>query len=334
LKKKPLLVHFHMHHRKTGVTSSVENVLPFLQKDFDTYVYGNQVFWDHFLSLKELKKKLREYDQIIIHAHRNKEIQQALWLRFLGYRFKLIVSRHAATKPSKFTLWLMKKADVRIGLIDSMKELPFEISIIGHGVDTKRFVPKENIKISQIKQPHFMVVAGRVRPKKGHETFVKAFIPILKEHPDWAGVIIGKVDDQKFVLNLRKLIAENKLENQFYFIEETRAIEEWYQASKATVVPSHSEGFSLVCLEAMACESICVATKDVGVHSNVIEDSKTGFLFEAGNHNELTSILNAIVSDNHQISNKEARTYIEENWSAQKEADALKEVYLRSINKS
>ncbi len=323
-----------MHHRKTGVTSSVENVLPFLQKDFDTYVYGNQVLWDRYLSLKELKKKLREYDQIIIHAHRNQEIQQALWLRFLGYRFKLIVSRHAATKPSKFTLWLMKKADVRIGLIDSMKELPFEISIIGHGVDTKRFVPKENIKIPQITQPNFIMVAGRVRPKKGHETFVKAFIPILKEHPDWAGVIVGKIDDQKFVLSLKKLILENKLENQFYFIEETRAIEEWYQGSKATVVPSHSEGFSLVCLEAMACESICLATKDVGVHSNVIEDSKTGFLFEAGNHKELTEILNAIVSDDHQLTTKKARMYIEENWSAEKEADSLKEVYLRSINKS
>lgn len=332
MKKKPLLVHFHMHHRKTGVTSSVENVLPFLQKDFDTYVYGNQVFWDHFLSLKELKKKLREYDQIIIHAHRNKEIQQALWLRFLGYRFKLIVSRHAATKPSKFTLWLMKKADVRIGLIDSMKELPFEISIIGHGVDTKRFVPKENIKISQIKQPHFMVVAGRVRPKKGHETFVKAFIPILKERPDWAGVIIGKVDDQKFVLNLKKLITENELENQFYFNEETRAIEEWYQASKATVVPSHSEGFSLVCLEAMACESICVATKDVGVHSKVIDNGKTGFLFEAGNHKQLHSILTELVNNNHRVDTEKARTFIKSYWSAQVEAEALKELYLNLVS--
>ncbi len=334
MKTKPLLIHFHKHHRKTGVTSSVENVLPFLQKDFDTYVYGNQVSWNQYLSLKELQQKLRSCNEVIIHAHRNNEVQIALWLRLLGYRFKLVVSRHAATKPSGFTLWLMKRADERIGLIDSMKELPFEISIVGHGVDTTRFIPNHKLRISKIKQPNFMMVAGRVRPQKGQETFVKALIPILKTNADWAGVVVGKVDDLKFVERLQKLISTHQLKNQFYFVEETRAIEKWYQASKVTVVPSYSEGFSLVCLEAMACESVVVATKNVGVHSNVIEDANTGFLFEAGNHNELNSILNTIVNEHHQLSTKKARASIEDHWSAQNEADALKEIYLRTINKN
>ena len=318
-----------MHHRKTGVTSSVENVLPLLEKDFETYVCGNQVDWGHYLTIGALKKKVKEHDRVIIHAHRNNEIQKALWLRFLGYNFKLVVSRHAATQPSKFTLWLMKKADEKIGLIDSMKTLPFNISIIGHGVDTRRFVPDKTMKISQIQQDQFILVAGRVRPKKGHQCFVKAMIPILKSNPNWAGVVVGKIDDHKFVSTLKEMIAKHQLTNQFYFIEETRAIESFYQASCATVVPSHSEGFSLVCLEAMACQSITIATRGVGIHSKLIEDGQTGFLFESGNHQELSSLLAKIVSNNHQLSTLKARTTVEENWSAKKEAEALKEVYLR-----
>jgi mannosyltransferase len=79
----------------------------------------------------------------------------------------------------------------------------------------------------------------------------------------------------------------------------------------------------------MACQSITIATRGVGIHSKLIEDGQTGFLFESGNHQELSSLLAKIVSDNHQLSTLKARTTVEENWSAKKEAEALKEVYLR-----
>lgn len=330
--QKPLLIHFHQHHRRTGVTSSIENVLPILNKYFETYVFGNQVTWPNYLSYRELKKKIRSYDQVIIHTHRNKELQRALWLRLLGYKFKLVTSRHAATNPSKFTLWLMKKADVKIGLIDSMNQLPFEVSIIGHGVNTTRFAPNEKAQLNEIKQSNLIVTAGRVRPKKGHDTLIKATLPILKSNIDWALVIAGKIDDQNFVNQLKDQIKESQLSNQVYFLSETPKIELLYQASKITVVPSHTEGFSLVCLEAMACESITVATKDVGVHSKVIDNGKTGFLFEAGNHKQLHSILTELVNNNHRVDTEKARTFIKSYWSAQVEAEALKELYLNLVS--
>lgn len=329
LNQKPILIHFHIHHRRTGVTSSIENVLPFLEIDFDTYLYGNQVNWENRLSYTRLKKLLKNNPNSIIHAHRNNEIIRALWLRLLGFRFKLIVTRHAATTPSSLTLKLMKKADEKIGLIDSMRELPFDTTIIGHGVNINRFKPKEEISIDAIVQQNFILVAGRVRPKKGHDSFIKALVPVLKENSNWAAVIIGKIDDQEFVDKLKKIIGEQNLARQVYFIPETKSIEAYYQASKVTVIPSHSEGFSLVCLEAMACGSITVATKGVGIHSTVIEDQKTGFLFDVGNHQQLQTILSEIVKGNHAISTVQAIASIKTKWSAQIEANKLKEVYLR-----
>ena len=331
MKERPLLVHFHIHHRKTGVTSSIENILPFLQEDFDTFVYGSQVAWSYYLSTKNLKEKIKKSKIAIIHAHRNNEVLKALWLRFLGYKFKLVVTRHSATPPSSLTLWLLRKADEKIGLIESMKELPFPVSIIGHGVDTDFFVPNKKVKLSQIKQSDFVLVVGRIRPKKGQETFLRAIIPVLEEKPDLAAVIVGKVDDQDYILKLRTMVEEKGLSDQVYFFEETRSILQFYQASKATVVSSHSEGFSLVCLEAMACESICVATKDVGVHSEVIEDSFTGFLFETENFTQLNQILKNIVTGAHNVSTQKARDFIQDNWSSRREALALKELYLRQV---
>ena len=40
---KPILIHTHFHKRRTGVTRSIENVLPFFEEKFETYIYGYNV---------------------------------------------------------------------------------------------------------------------------------------------------------------------------------------------------------------------------------------------------------------------------------------------------
>jgi len=42
---KITLVHTHLHKRRTGVTRSIENVLPYLKDQFNVLVYGNRVDW-------------------------------------------------------------------------------------------------------------------------------------------------------------------------------------------------------------------------------------------------------------------------------------------------
>ena len=84
-----------------------ENVLPFFNKNFETYVYGNTID-GNFIKSSQLKKILFSDRKIIVHCHRNNEIIRTLFLRFLGAKFKLIATRHSATKPSKMTSFLKK----------------------------------------------------------------------------------------------------------------------------------------------------------------------------------------------------------------------------------
>ncbi len=324
----PILIQFHFHKRKTGLTSSIENVMPYFQKDFKVYVFGDLIEGER-ISWKQLFKFTLGDNNVIIHAHRNNEIIRALFLRLIGGKFRLIATRHAETKPSRFTLYLLKQVDQVVTLTSRMqKSLPFSSAVVGHGVDTDFYVPNADAKIEGVNQDNVICVAGRIREQKGHKVVLEALIPILKNQKNWALVIVGKVDDQDFFKSLNEMISEAGLGHQVYFFPETKNIKKYYQASKVVIVPSFSEGFSLVCLEAMSCGSTIIATAGVGVHSDVIRDGFTGHLFSAGGIIELRKVISEIIVGTRKYTSESGRLEIIENWSAQKEANELKMLYL------
>lgn len=136
---KPILIHTHFHKRRTGVTRSIENVLPFFDEEFETYIYGYNVKGKK-ISLSKLKLLLFSNREVVVHCHRNNEIMRMLFYRFLGAKFKLIATRHAETVPSGLTIKLLKKADKVVTLIASMsKNLGIKNTIVGHGVNVDFF---------------------------------------------------------------------------------------------------------------------------------------------------------------------------------------------------
>ena len=301
-------------------------MLPFFNKEFETYIYGYNVKGTNipFFRLKTLLFSDRD---VVVHCHRNNEIMRMLLFRFFGAKFKLIATRHAETVPSSLTLMLLKKADKVVTLIKSMSHnLGIENTIVGHGVDVNKFISNSETTLYNIEQENIILCAGRVRKAKGQATLVEA-AKVLKDHNNWALVIVGQVDKPSFLEELKLISKKHSIESQVYFIEETRDIISYYQASRIAVVPSSSEGFSLVTAEAMSCECSVIATKDVGVHSSLISDKKNGYLFEVGNTSELELLLSQKLNNEIPFLGKQAREEIENNWSAQKEADGLIAVY-------
>ncbi|PQJ69129.1 glycosyltransferase family 4 protein [Polaribacter butkevichii] len=323
---KPILIHTHFHKRRTGVTRSIENVLPFFDEKFETYIYGYNVEGNKISSSK-LKSLLFSKKEVVVHCHRNNEIMRMLFFRFLGAKFKLIATRHAETTPSKLTLKLLKSADNVVTLIKSMSEkLGIENTIVGHGVNVNLFLPDNTKKLSNITQENIILCAGRVRKAKGQVVLLEA-AKVLKQHSNWALAIVGKIDKPVFLEELQAIAKKHNIENQVYFVDETSDIISYYQASKIAVVPSFSEGFSLVTAEAMSCGCSVIATKNVGVHSSLITHAKNGYLFEAGTISELEKLILKSINNEIPHLGKQAREEILMNWSAKKEAENLIKVY-------
>lgn len=323
---KPILIHTHFHKRRTGITRSIENVFPFFSEIYEPYIYGNTVN-GRKIYFKELKKVLFSKREVVVHCHRNNEMIRMLIFKALGAKFKLIATRHAETVPSGLTIKLLKKADKVVTLIKSMSNnLGIENTIVGHGVNVDVFQPKENATLKNIVQKNIILCAGRVRKAKGQTVLLEA-AKILKSDKSWALAIVGKVDKPTFLEELKTIIKKHDIEKQVYFIDETSDIVAYYQASKIVVVPSFSEGFSLVTAEAMSCGCSVIATKNVGVHSSLITHSKNGYLFKAGNIEELEELLKKSIKNELPLLGKQAREEILLNWSAKKEAENLMKVY-------
>ena len=87
----------------------------------------------------------------------------------------------------------------------------------------------------------------------------------------------------------------------------------------------------MVTAEAMSCSCEVVATKNVGVHSDLISHAENGYLYEAGNISELRSTLKNQIEGRLPHLGAQARASVIANWSAEKEAKKLMEVYGNEI---
>jgi mannosyltransferase len=322
-----MIIHIHFHLRATGVTRSIENIFPFLNKYSEARVFGYGINAPK-ITLFLLLRQVYSDKNTVIHTHRNNEIIFALFLRFLRGKFKLVFTRHADSKPSKFTCFLMKKADHVVSLNSSMaKSLPLKNTIIRHGVNTEIFNIQEKIKIDNIPQEKLIAAIGRIRPSKGQLVLLKALILSLKNNPGWGLMLIGKTDDKEYAGKISSLAHENGISQQVHFIPESSRIEDYYRASTVVAIASVSEGFSLVCLEAMACGLTTIATESVGIHSEVIKHGETGFLFPVDDNVSLSFIFTDIISGKIVLDPLKIRQTILDNWSVEKNVRELLKLY-------
>ena len=322
-----MIIHIHFHLRATGVTRSIENIFPVLNKYSKALVFGYGIDSPK-ISLFSLLREVYSNNNTIIHAHRNNEIIFALILRFLRGKFKLVFTRHAESEPSGFTCFLMKKADHLVSLSSSMaKNLPFKNTIVRHGVNTEIFNIRDRIKIENIPQDKLITVIGRLRPAKGQLVVLEALISILKNRSDWGLMLIGKTDDKEYAGKITSLALGNGISRQVHIITESSRIADYYRASTIVVIASVSEGFSLVCLEAMACGLITIATENVGIHSEVIRHGENGFLFPKNDHEYLGSIINEIMAGKNVPDSVKIRQTILDNWSVEKNVRDLLLLY-------
>jgi D-inositol-3-phosphate glycosyltransferase len=100
------------------------------------------------------------------------------------------------------------------------------------------------------------------------------------------------------VETLHALVAELGLEHRVHFVapQPHHALVEYYRAADVCVVPSRSESFGLVALEAAACGTPVVAA-DVGGLRLLVDDGVTGFLIGERDPAEYAARIDRVLQD-------------------------------------
>jgi len=237
---------------------------------------------------------------------------------YLPWRFKKLI----------FKL-ILKNADAVIVLVEDMKRKleiekicdDKEIFVIPNGIESKKFTNSAKEKTTdelQIqKDEKIILFVGRLNQIKGIKYLIKALCIIKRVIPKTRLLIVGYGEERE---NLERLVKELNIEDSVIFMGKVpnEKVSKYMTASDVFVLPSLSESFGIVNLEAMACGLPIVATM-VGGIPEVVKDGENGFLVEPKNPEQIAEkvlmlLKNEKLRKEISINNKEkAKKYSWEN---------------------
>lgn len=201
-----------------------------------------------------------------------------------------------------------------------------------NGVDTEKFKPSENKKMSKSKlgiAPDSFIIGmvGRLDPVKDHETLFKAFSCFSKKNKN-KEVILMVVGTGSQEEKLKVFSEKLNIQDKVIFSGDRENVYQLYQCMDVYVLSSIAEGISNTILEAMACSLPIIATK-VGGTPELVDDGKTGFLIAPGQYDDLSRKLSFYFNNSSLIEQHgfNGRLRAEEKFSLLHMVQKYEEIY-------
>jgi D-inositol-3-phosphate glycosyltransferase len=193
-----------------------------------------------------------------------------------------------------------------VSLYDASQDNVF---VVAPGVDLQRFTvgagkAATRVKLNISADAQMITFVGRVQPHKGPEVLVRAVAEMLHHSPHMraklALVIVGGASgsgaaEPERLQGLAKFLGVDDVVHIKPPVERGE-LPDWYRASDLVCVPSYSESFGLVALEAQACGTPVIATAIGGLRT-AVSDGISGSLVDGHDPKAWAAVISRLLAD-------------------------------------
>ena len=188
-------------------------------------------------------------------------------------------------------------------LVSLYEACPDTVHVVNPGVDLFTFTPGTGRKAAreQIGTPADALIVtfvGRIQPHKGPEVLIRATSELVKHSPQLRSRLIVNIiggasgANTEEVERLKELATWLNIDDVIHFAPPVPRADlvHWYRAADLVCVPSYSESFGLVALEAQACGTPVVATAIGGLRT-AVADGISGVLVDGHDPKAWSSVI-------------------------------------------
>ena len=169
--------------------------------------------------------------------------------------------------------------------------------VVNHGVANIFSPPKIGVN-----RENFLLAVSDIYVQKNFMNLISSFKLLKIDHPYLTLKIAGRAIDKDYFKALKKVIFDNKLENDIQFLGNVKSVElvKLYQKCSIFVFPSTIETFGNPLLEAMACGAPVVCSDTTAMPEVAGNAAK---FFDPFNINSMVQVINSLLKDKKQLQN-------------------------------
>lgn len=197
---------------------------------------------------------------------------------------------------------------------------------IYNGVDVNVFYQKKTF--SRLDGACNILCVGRVCEGKGQADVIKS-LAILKENYNYTPQLyIAGIYTEKYKKSIMDPAMKCNIESNIHFLGQVNNMKDLYRKMDILCMSSHNEAFGRVTIEAMLSGLLVVGANSGGT-AEIITEKKTGYLYEAGNAEELAKCLTLVFQNKIEATQVAllGQKCAKEQYDAKKNAKEIYELY-------